>query len=259
MRDKRRIIIFDIETMPIMSEVFAKITRLSQWPGLTMKADINSCLCIGWKEFGSKKTNLIAAWDFPQWEKDVNDDSEVLKAWLKVIKDADVIVTQNGKKFDYKFINTRLLINKLDIMPPGVAHVDTKQIAKRNLFLVGNRLDDLAEVTDSEKKHDHGEGWDLWVKVYARDQKAMNTMAKYCKQDVKTTEEVFRKLRPFVKEMPNSNLWTMEKVNCPTCGSLALQKNGLRTTKTKIMQRFKCDECGSHSQMAIKDNMVKGI
>lgn len=211
MRDKRRIIIFDIETMPILSKVFSKITRLSQWPGLTMKADINSTLCIGWKEYGSSKTNLIAAWDFPNWEKDINDDKEVLKAWLKVIEGADVIVTQNGKRFDYKFLNTRLLINKLDVMPSGIAHVDTKQIAKRALFLVGNRLDDLAEATDSPKKHDHGEGWELWTKVSQRDEKAMKTMATYCKQDVKTTEQVFKRLLPFIKEMPNANMWPWKR------------------------------------------------
>lgn len=250
-KEERRILILDIETLPDLPKILKHLPRVDDWPSNSMKATINSVLCIGFKWLGESRTHILNNWDYSGWKRSVNDDKELLKAFAKIFNEADAIVTQNGKRFDLKFLQTRYVINELPPLDHKVLHLDTKQIAKRYLFAMGNRLNDLAEITGSNLKMENG-GWELWEKCWRKEPKALAMMAKYCKQDVKTLEEVFIKLRPFVTQLPNANMWSLEKTNCPTCGSLNIQKHGMRVTKEGIKQRYRCNECGSVSQESKK-------
>ena len=245
--DKRRVLIFDIETMPDLQQVFKYLPRIDDWPGQSLKASINSVLCIGYKWLGEKQTHILRLWDHPSWNKSVNNDLAILKEFAKIFNEADAIVTQNGKKFDIRFLQTRYIINGLEPLDHKVIHLDTKQMARRYLYGIGNRLDDLAEITGSQKKLENG-GWDLWSKCWNKDPKALKHMERYCKQDVATLEQVFIKLRPFASTLPNANQWALEKTRCPACGSLNTRKDGFRVSKEGKKQRIRCNDCGSLSQ-----------
>jgi hypothetical protein len=251
-RSEPKIILWDLETLPDLREVMKVIPNLGDYPGLTLKASINSIICFGYKVWGEKKTNCINAWDFKSWSKDVNDDKELVKAIHSVLIDADALVTHNGKRFDWKFLQTRLLKHNLPPLPK-ILHVDTCAVSKGNLLMFNNRLNTLAKFMTSEEKLENG-GWNLWVQVLQRDKKSMELMEKYCKQDVETLGAVFKKLLPFIKDIPNYNAFTPgEKDLCSNCGSTRLEKNGFRTTKTAIFQRFRCKDCGtSQSKMSDK-------
>ena len=238
-----RIILWDIETLPNMAEAMKVFNQLSNYPGLTIKASINSIICVGWKVYGEKKVHCINAWDFKNWQKDVNDDKEIVKAAYEVLSKADCVVTHNGKRFDWKFFQTRLMVHGLDPLPK-IMHVDTCQSAKSNLMLLNNKLATVAETLTSEAKLAH-EGWGLWVKVSERDKAACAKMTAYCKQDVVTLEAVFNRLRPFVK-VPNHNLFTASEV-CKPCGSNKLMKYGFKFYSNKKHQRYKCKDCGTEN------------
>lgn len=241
-RSEPRIVLFDIESLPDLREVMKVIPNLSNYPGLTLKATINSIICFGYKIFGEKQTHCINAWDFKSWKKDVNDDKEILEKISKVFENTDCVVTHNGKRFDWKFIQTRLLKHGLPPIPK-IIHIDTCSIAKSHLLAFNNRLQTLAKFMTSEEKLENG-GWELWVKVLQRDKKSMELMTKYCKQDVIALEAVFKKLRPFINQMPNYNMYsTHDKPACPNCGSTIVVKNGTRTQKNGIYQQFKCNSC----------------
>jgi DNA polymerase elongation subunit (family B) len=255
-RDRRKILIFDIETLPDLEAALSNFAKLSNWYGNTLKATVSSALCIGYKWYGEKKTHCLKSWDYPSWEKSVNDDTAILKAFLEVVSEADAVVTHNGKKFDWPFLQTRLFKAKLPPMPHNIIHIDTKQVSKRYLYSISNRLNDVAELSQVEKKLENG-GWQLWVDTWNRKPEALKLMERYCKQDVKSLEQVFTRLLPFVTTLPNANVFNLEKMSCPTCGSLSIAKDGTRATKTKVMQRFRCSDCGSMSQLALRDNMVK--
>ena len=49
--------------------------------------------------------------------------------------------------------------------------------------MFSNSIGYSGEQLVDDKKFEH-EGWDLWVKTHQRNQTAMNTMTRYCKQDV---------------------------------------------------------------------------
>jgi DNA-directed RNA polymerase subunit RPC12/RpoP len=222
-----------------------------------MRATITSIICAGWKELGKKKVHCINAWDYPNWQENINDDSEVCKAIYDVLKDADAVVTHNGVRFDWKHLQTRLMMNGLPVLPK-IAHIDTCLIARKNLLSFNNRLGYLGDWLVGDKKLENG-GWQLWVKVTKRVKSACTLMSKYCKQDVALLEKVFEQLRPFIKNLPNRNLSRSAKkiVNgeyvCPTCGSPDLMRNGWRYTQMHKYQRVVCRHCGSCSRLDLKD------
>lgn len=253
--NKPRIILFDLETLPNLGEALKVWPQLSNYPGLTLRATITSVICAGWKVYQDKKTHCINAWDFNRWNRDKNDDYSVVTEIHKVLQDADAVVTHNGKKFDWKFLQTRFLKYKLSPLDK-IPHIDTRELASRNLFSFNNRLGYLGEQFVNDKKLDH-EGWELWVKVHKRDPKAMKTMTKYCKQDVILLEKMFEILKPFATSIPNHNLWNSDENPiklCPNCGSDKVRLLGWRHTKTQSYRRLQCFECKSFSRLDLKGN-----
>ena len=254
--NKPRIIVWDIETLPNLPAVLHKWIRMRDFMGL--KADISTMICFGYKIHGQKKTHCLNVWDYPNWKKNINDDYELVKAAKEVLDSADAIVTHNGKMFDYKFLNTRLAFHGLAPLLK-IPHIDTCMLARKRLYLASNRLDDLAKFLklDGKMKHD---GWDLWIDVHGRSEKAMKTMTEYCKKDVRVLDECFTRLKGRAGDViPNHNHWrsTQNEV-CPACGSADYIKWGHRITATNKFPRYRCKSCGTCFRNDKKDKNPRG-
>jgi DNA polymerase elongation subunit (family B) len=263
-----KILLLDIETLPIVAEHIKILPEYNsdRW-GLTLRADVNSVLCFGYKFLDDKKASCLNAWDFKSGKKNINDDTDLLKELSKVAKDADAMVTHNGKGFDIKFINTRLTMKGLPPLPE-VPQIDTKQVASNKLFFIRNRLDYLAEKLSTARKMENG-GWQLWVRLAlakykgadaptpAQIAKDKNTMSTYCKQDVIALEKLFLKLRPFVKNLPNRNFFDGSGHACTVCGSTRLHRHGTRRTLTGVNQRYLCTDCGTTSYKTSKSPIMR--
>lgn len=258
---KPKIVLWDLETLP---DVRKHIRNLPEYNsdryGLTLKADVNTILCFGYKLYNQGKVECKNVWDFKSGQKNINDDYELVKFAYNMLHDADAIVTHNGINFDLKFLNTRLSIHGLPPLPK-ITHIDTCSLSKNKLFLIKNRLNSLADALSTERKMENG-GWSLWERLalskwegskeqISRDK---NTMSKYCKQDVVVLEKVFDKLKPYMSTLPNRNLFDGDGFDCPSCGSHKMQKRGEQKTKTTIYQRYQCQDCGSWSK-----EMKKGL
>ena len=258
-----KIILFDLETMPNLKEALKVWPQLSNYPGLTLKATITSIICAGWKEFDKPETHCINAWDFNRWDKNKNDDYSVCKAIYDVLKDADAVVTHNGKRFDWKYLQTRLLKHKIGTLDK-IHHIDTCQVAKANLLSFNNRLNTIGQLVADDQKLENG-GWDLWVRVHGKDPDAMKLMEDYCKQDVILLEKVYRELRPLIGNIPNYNHFRsqvkiIEGIRvCPNCGHDELVSNGWRYTKTQAYQRLQCKKCRSWCRVDAKGNQPRSI
>lgn len=254
-----KIIIFDLETLPNLEEALRVWPQLSAFPGRTLKATVSTIICAGWKVYGENKTHCINAWDFSRWKSNVNDDYSVCREIYNVIKEADAVVTHNGKRFDWKFLQTRLLFHGLGPLPK-IHHIDTKETSSRYIYSFNNRLGYLGETFVNDKKLDH-EGWDLWVNVWHKKKESMDLMTKYCKQDVDLLEKMFVKLKPFITHIPNYNnfLNTTGKMLCPSCGSTRLHNKGYRYTQTKVYKRYKCRDCKSYSRTDSYDKSPRVI
>jgi DNA polymerase III epsilon subunit-like protein len=68
----------------------------------------------------------------------------MIKAFLKVMAQADEIVAHNGDRFDLKWLRTRALLHGLDVMPSPKT-IDTLKWAKRYFNFNSNKLDYIAK------------------------------------------------------------------------------------------------------------------
>ena len=228
-----------------MEKVMTIFPSIGNWPGRTFKAELSSIICFGFKRLGDKKAKCLNAWDYPGWKKNINDDKQLVKDAYDILKDADEIVTHNGKSFDVKVLNTRLLFHGLPPLPK-IMHTDTKGVAGKVSFY-SKRLGDVSKFFNGGGKLENG-GWDLWVQVRKRSRKAMKLMTQYCKQDVIALEEVYIGLMPLMStgKMDHNVFREGDEIICPNCGGKKLIGNGTRTTKTQIQKRLRCKGCGTN-------------
>jgi RNase P subunit RPR2 len=187
---------------------------------------------------GKSKIHCLNAWDYPEWKKDVNNDKRLVSDFSEILGKFDYWVTQNGVSFDARHLNTRLKKWKLPLLPK-TPHVDTKIVAQKNLYSFNNRLGYLGEWMAGDKKLDNG-GWDLWVRTWHRDPKALKLMTRYCKQDVNLLEKA------------------PERV-CPGCGGVSLRSLGWRYTQTNSYRRLRCNDCGNISRLDTKEKKPRSV
>lgn len=225
----------DIETS------LMKVTSFSLWPKYISHDAILQdwhIICACWKWQGEKKVHSAKTYS--------TNDKKVVKELRKAILEADELVYHNGKKFDYKKLNTRVLLNGLDPMSKP-RETDTLIQARKHFGFTSNRLDYIGQVLGVGGKEATSSG--LWMKALEKDKKAIDEMEKYCKRDVVLLEEIFDKMLPFIDLGMNKNLVepSLEE-KCPKCGSNALKKHGWQYTKSCKYQRYICTKCRSFVQ-----------
>lgn len=178
------------------------------------------------------------------------DDKRLLTNLHELLEEADVVVAHNGKKFDVPSINTRFIIN--GILPPSpYRQIDTLTVAKRQFKFTSNRLDYIGKMLGVGRKIDTG-GFELWERCMQGEDAALEEMLTYNKQDVLLLEAVYTKLRPFISNHPNHNVYT-DRPCCPTCGSEHVHKKGKHHTNVSTFQRYKCMSCGAPSRARINE------
>jgi len=209
-----------------------------------LQADLGFVLVFGWKWLGSNKVHTWKVSDYPNWfskESGIND-KPLLKDIVKIMESADLLVAHYGDKFDRRFFQGRCAIHNLS-PPPPTKQRDTWRIAKTAFKFGSNRLANLAETLDlgekkHQKTHDEWPGW--WFKAMAGNENAINAMAVYCAQDVKTLEQVYLRIRQY--DNPHPALFD-DRTRCSVCGS-EVEYNGTAHVGVYTYNRYQCLECG---------------
>jgi DNA polymerase elongation subunit (family B) len=190
----------------------------------------------------------------------------MVEAAFDLVSEADAIIHYNGKGFDMKHLNREFvehdvrLAQAQKIFPeqPGVFeprmlgrpspyhHIDMLSVVRANFKLASNKLDYVAGPNflniGNKVKHP---GFNLWRACMEGNAKAWSLMRRYNKGDVVLTEEVYRRLLPWIDGHPNMQLYTGEQGVCPQCGSSRIQKRGTRKTLLGEYQQIWCRDCGS--------------
>jgi len=169
-------------------------------------------------------------------------EKDYLTALHKLLEEADFIVTYNGKKFDIKHINKAFLL--AGVMPPAPCHhVDVLQTMKQKFAFDSNKLQHISEQLGIGSKEKH-EGFQLWAKCMQGDEKAWATMKRYNCKDVTLLEDLYQKVKGWIKNHPSHGLDSTKQV-CSNCGHTKLQSRGYATTKTARYKRMQCQACGT--------------
>ena len=242
---KAKILTIDIESSPIEAFVWGLFEQNVGLPQIKTEWTILSYAAkwLGKREIFYADTSGRGA-DL------VRDDSVLMTGLWELLDEADIVVAQNGKKFDIKKINARLIMHGHGPYSP-VRVVDTLLVARKYFSFTSNKLEWLSEkLTDSPKsKHRKFPGFELWTECLKDNPKAWVEMRKYNIQDIRSTELVYLKQRPWIANHPNLGAYeTGGEHSCPSCGSTNIMKNGFATLQQGRYQRFSCRDCGSQSR-----------
>lgn len=245
-----KILIFDIESSPNLGYVWGKYEQNV----LSYEKESNM-LCYAYKWYGKTKTKVVALPDFPDYQKDKNDDKSLIQSLWDLFNEADVIIAHNGDKFDIKYSNGRFLYHGL-VPPTTYKTVDTLKAARSRFKLNSNSLNDLGKLLKVGKKVETG-GFDLWLGCMAGDEQAWSKMKRYNKQDVELLEQVYIKLLPWIKNHPNLSRES-ETPSCPHCLSEKAWKIGKDPFAAR--QRWRCQGCGANLYTTLKnEGTLKGV
>lgn len=175
------------------------------------------------------------------------DDSKILKSIWKLLDEADIVVTQNGKKFDVKKLFARFVM--MGMKPPSTfKHIDTLLIAKRHFAFTSNKLEFMTDkLCKKYKKLKHAKfsGFDLWKQCLLGNVEAWEEMEEYNRYDVLSLEELVFILAPFSNQMPNLDMYYDDHENHCFCGSTEWEQDGFAYTNLSKFARFKCTGCGA--------------
>lgn len=236
-RKSPKILLFDIETTPL--EVYTWGIRdvyiseddiIKDWSVLAWAA----------KWLDEKKIMYMDT----RKKRNKRDDKEILKAIWKLLDEADVVITQNGRRFDQKKLYSRFIQHGMQ-KPSSFQHIDTLAINRKNFAHTSNRLAYVCKIlkTDRQKlTHKTFPGNLLWRECLKGNKKAFQEMEVYNKFDVLSLEDLYKKLAPWDNSI-NLNIYTNGKPTC-TCGSTSLLKRGYHYTNTGKFQRYRCNKCG---------------
>jgi hypothetical protein len=220
----------DIETSLSVMAAF------SLWDPINYKNILKEwyVICAAWKWDGQKRIYCASS--------DGDDDSALIKRLAGVIEEADEIVYHNGKKFDFKKIQTRALFHRLPPIPKP-RECDTLIQCKKHFGFTSNRLDYIANYLGVGHKMSTSPG--LWLKVLDGNQAALKEMMKYNKVDVQILEDVHKAVQPYIDTGYNLNqhLSDQSQPVCPACGSSDLEQRGWSYTAATKKKRVKCRAC----------------
>ena len=241
-----KILVLDIETAPISSFVWALWKQ-----DIYIDQIISDWFMLSWSAKFLGSNEILSA---RLYSEEVTDecDFRIVKQLWNILDEADIVIAHNGDQFDIPKIKTRFLINGL---PPTSFYqqIDTLKIARKEFGFSSNKLDFLARSFGIPPKI--STDFKLWVRCMKGEDKALEEMETYNKHDVEILEDVYYKLRPYIKNHPNVSLFNEDSADrCPTCGGKHLTPNKFYFTSVGKFQVYKCEDCEalSRSRKCIK-------
>jgi hypothetical protein len=95
------------------------------------------------------------------------------------------------------------------------------------------------------------QGFEMWRKCIDGDERAWATMKRYNIQDVRLTERVYDRLRPWIKNHPHPGLYGGDVEGCPNCGgTLAPVPDRTTNTASRVYALLRCVDCGANARPA---------
>jgi len=227
-----RVLFFDIETMP--HEVYT-------WGLWDQNVAISQIIKPG-HVFGFAAKWLgepNAAW--------ISDDTvghqEMIRSAHQLLTEADIVVTYNGISFDIPHMQREFLLAGL-LPPKPYKQIDLMRVAKKQFKFASNKLDYISQQLGLGRKTSH-EGFALWVKCMAGDEKALRKMAVYAKQDVKLTEKLYHYLLPWLTNVPHIGQMDGQANSCWACGGTKLKRDGVAHAFVTSYRLYQCLKCGA--------------
>lgn len=190
-------------------------------------------ICVGAKWVGEPDLLFDADWTCGH--------KTMLKRVHSEISKCDAILTYNGDNFDIPKLNGEFVLHGLGPIPP-ITSIDLYKSVKSTLKYDSGKLAFISPHLGVGEKIKH-EGFKLWTGVMDGDKTCQKRMEEYCLQDVKLLEQLYGRLKPYIKNHPK--MVDTAGYECGACGGKRVIGQGFRRTKSFKIQRLQCKECGS--------------
>jgi predicted RNA-binding Zn-ribbon protein involved in translation (DUF1610 family) len=235
-----RLLLLDIETAPNVAHVWG---LWQQNIGLNQLLASGYVMCWAAKWYGEEEV-FFESIHRPGGGRRLKSPRAMLRTVHKLLDECDAVITYNGKSFDIPTLQKEFLIHGM-APPAPFKHIDLCQVAKSAFRFPSNKLAHIAKELDgAEKKSNRGH--ELWVGCMNNDQECWKEMEEYNRGDVVALEDVYNRMRPWVRVHPNAGVYDeANRPVCPACGSSNLQRRGTAVTSMKKYRRYQCKDCGT--------------
>lgn len=239
-----KILVLDIETAPVTAYVWS---LWDQNVGLNQIKSDWHILAWAAKWYGDAPSKT--AYMDNRNSEDISDDSLLVMGLAALIEQADILITQNGDKFDLKKINARAAIHGF---PPikVCKSVDTLKESRKVFSFTSHKLEYMTEKLNTKYKklkHEKYPGFELWKAILNGDKKAWKEMRKYCIHDVLATEELYKNIQGWIKTQNLATYHNDLTLRCH-CGSKNVKPKEIRRIASGHFQGYKCHDCGKRLQ-----------
>lgn len=230
-------LVLDIETRPHLGYVWS---LWDQNVGLSQIAETGSVICVAAKWIDEKKVHFFS---------DYHDGhDEMLEAIWDLVDRADVVVGYNSRSFDMKHLAREWIVAGLD-PPSPYRDIDLLTAVRHRFKFASAKLAHVSVELGLDGKAETG-GFELWKACMSDDPAAWAKMKRYNVQDVRLTEELYYRVRPWLPtSSPNAAIFIdSEDPRCPRCTSDDVIRWGYLATNAGTYRRFKCKGCGSYAR-----------
>lgn len=202
--------------------------------------------------------------DYKSFKLDHKNDRELMEDLWKILDDCDIFVAHNAR-FDTGWLNQRFAY--WGMKPPSPYKVvDTLKEIKLAFSLPSNSLASSANYFELPNRKLDNAGWSLWQRCMEGDISAFLEMETYNIGDITTLEDLYLKVRPWMKNHPNVALYYGDgKMRCPKCGSdnLILVEGKSYSTLLSDFDLYYCPEsqsyCRGRKNIRDKDSMLNTL
>lgn len=235
--NRPKILVFDLETTPLVSYIWSRWQKHIPDTNVTQDSFV-LCWAAKWLFEDSLLSDVVTS-----KEAQNQDDYRIMKSLWALINEADIIIGHNALNFDIKVMNGRFLKHGLELPNPYQV-IDTYRHAAKKFRLTSSGLNFLARYLGLPTKTDTN--FKLWVDSMKGDSSSLNKMNDYCKNDVKVLEDVYLTMRPYIQPHPNVGVYVQSEVlTCPSCGHDELEEEGTYATSVNLYKAHRCKSCGS--------------
>lgn len=164
-----------------------------------LNADFSILLTACIKPYG-QETIVFRADDYPTWEKERANDSQITKDIAKELRRHAIVIGHYSQKFDIPFLRAKMTKHGLEPLPPMFG-IDSWRIAKNNFKVSSRRLGNLATYFDIGEKEPVEGG--LWMEAaYNGSREAMDRVVAHNTVDVEVLERLACISFPYLRSIP---------------------------------------------------------
>jgi DNA-binding CsgD family transcriptional regulator len=185
-------------------------------------------------------------------EATAREDASILLPLWNLLDQANMVIAHNGARYDVKKMNTRFA--KAGYKPPmPYRMIDTLTHTRRVFAMSSYKLDYINKFFDLEGKSKH-EGFNMWKRCVNGDETALDEMMFYNESDVRALEELYLRIRPWIKGHPPVGLYIdTDGTACTNCGNEDVEWGGAYFTPAGRYAAFRCNICGAIGRSRTSD------